>query len=137
MKKILSLLTIFVIIISMSNCENELDNTNNEDDLYLTVTYHSNGYPFGEPPVDNNKYKPPVIDNWSFSYSFIEKTEVLDFGTMENEDYSLIGWKMRREDYTEEKPSYYSFLGGSLKPGEEFEVAHNIVFDLEWVKKLY
>lgn len=105
-------------------------NENTGEQIFYTVTYHDTERTSGELPVDTKKYKPPVRNPLNFKLEFIEKTKVLDTGTMKKEDYVFSRWKMRHRDYTESEPKWHT---ENYYPGHEITVSENIDFDSEWV----
>ena len=72
MRKILFPILILLIKLSMSDCKEEGNGEGKGKETYYTVTYHKYEETIGEPPFDNNKYKPTTL-NVDFTRSKLEE----------------------------------------------------------------
>jgi len=145
MKKIF-LTFILVSTIILFSCDNgKMNNGKNGEngkETYYTVTYHKNGKYFnstnkeveikeeditGEPPIDNNKYKPSGINEWTFSPIYGDPVVTLDRGTMEIEGYRFDYWEISG-DYSLHAPheSYFAL------PGDKIYLYGNVDFYPVW-----
>jgi len=143
MKKILFPILVLVIILGMSDCSDK--KTDDYDPMfpdgkpeYLTVTYHKDEGTTGEPPVDPNHYKPPIYNYAKFDYDFIDEATILDKGTLEKEGAAFLYWKMRTDEYTDEKPRWYSYYFYPVTNNNpmihtNFKMHNNVHFDPEWL----
>lgn len=116
------------LVFALVSCLNNGMNNENEA-VYLTVTYHSEGHTSGDVPVDPKHYIVPYWDGPTLRY---ENAIILGPGTLEKEGCVFEGWRHINPNggyYSAEGPTWSRtfYYEGDIKP-----VGENMGFEASW-----
>ena len=133
MKKVLLALAILSILLAMS-CDNETMSGKDQDEAYLTITYHKDEGSIGEPPVDSKLYK-PIIESITGELTFVDKFTIPDHGTLVKDGYDFYGWKPRVPGSVYILNSWELVSFSEFVPGTVLGIIYqNVEFDPVWHK---
>ena len=140
MKKLLFVLLVSTLV--FISCNNDDMDKDNQGEKYLTITYHSEGHTSGEPPIDEKKYKPYVLNEMTFTYDFVDSFIIPDQGSMIKEGHYLIGWKPRdpisispeNNRISDNNGELYVYPGGIYSIGKRAWIFRDVDFDAVWAE---